>query len=235
MGNVHWRTTLDDYSEFVSLHQRFREDAFKAAYRAGRRDPDRHLASDAMVRLIRASSSGGDGSTPVREPRVYIHVTDTAVLRGRTAPGETCEIAGVGLIPVKVARQMWGPNPFVSLVETDGTDVHRVVRLGRRRPPEIDDALLVRDRCCVVPGCASTRRLEVHHTVPFAASGRTTLDELATVCAHHHDLITHRGHDLRGGPGRWTWHPPDEHGEARDTSDPHAGPDPPDQLGFDAA
>ncbi len=58
MGNVHWRTTLDEYSEFVSLHQRFREHAFKAAYRGGRRDPDRHLASDAMVRLVRAAGVG---------------------------------------------------------------------------------------------------------------------------------------------------------------------------------
>ncbi len=58
MGNVHWRTTLDEYSEFVSLHARHREHAFKEAYRAGRRDPDRHLASDAMVRLVRAAVVG---------------------------------------------------------------------------------------------------------------------------------------------------------------------------------
>jgi hypothetical protein len=224
MGNVHWRTTLDEYSEFVSLHARHRDDAFKAAYRAGRRDPDRHLASDGMLRLVRASS-GGDGSTPARDPRVYIHVTDTAVRRGHTQPGETCEIAGVGPVPVPVARDLWGTNPFVSLIETDGTDVHRIVRLGRRRPPEVDDALMVRDRCCVVPGCASTRRLEAHHLVPYAHTGRTTLDELALVCEHHHDLITHRGHRLEGGPGHWTWHPPQ----------PHTGRAPPDQLGFDAA
>jgi hypothetical protein len=57
-------------------------------------------------------------------------------------------------------------------------------------------------------GCGRTARLEVHHTVPYAESGRTTLAELATVCCHHHDLITHRGYQLHGGPGTWTWHPP---------------------------
>jgi hypothetical protein len=208
MGNVSWRTTVDEYQEFLALHQRFRDDAFRAAYRGGRRDPDAHLASDAMLRLVRAAAGGGDGSTVRKDVRVLVHVTDTAVLRGHTEPGETCEVTGVGPVPVAVARTMIGTNPFVSLIETDGVDVRRVVRLGRRRPPEVDDALLVRDRWCVVPGCGSTWRLEVHHTIPFAESGRTTLDELATVCHHHHDLITHRGFALRGGPGRWTWHPP---------------------------
>jgi hypothetical protein len=32
----------------------------------------------------------------------------------------------------------------------------------------------------------------------WAASGHTTLDELACVCGHHHDLKTHNGY--RFGP-----------------------------------
>jgi hypothetical protein len=208
MGNVSWRTTVEEYQAFLAVHQQFRDAAFKAVYEAGRRDPDAHLASDGMARLVTAAASGGDEEGAKKDVRVLVHVTDTALVRGRTEPGETCEVAGVGPVPVAEAKRLAGPNPFVSLVETNGVDVGRVVRLGRRRPPEVDDALLVRDRGCVVPGCGRTARLEVHHTVPYAESGRTTLAELATVCCHHHDLITHRGYQLHGGPGTWTWHPP---------------------------
>jgi hypothetical protein len=261
MGNVSWRTTIDEYQAFLALHQRFREAAFKAAYRAGRRDPDPHLASDAMARLVTAATTGGgstrrsdgngdgngtgdggagdnntassDAAVPKQDVRVLIHVTDTALLRGHTHPGETCEITGVGPVSVTEARRVAGTNPFVSLVETDGIDVRRVVRLGRRRPPEIDDALLVRDRSCVVPGCTRTARLEIHHTIPYATTGHTTLDELATVCCHHHDLITHRGYRLTGGPGTWTWHPPA--GPPQDGPPGHGAPRRSGQLVLDAS
>jgi hypothetical protein len=244
MGNVAWRTTVDEYQAFLALHQRFRDQAFRAAYRDGRRDPDPHLASDAMARLVTAATgtggSGTDGpdpagdtaTVPPRDVKVLIHVTDTALLRGHTQPGETCEITGVGPVSVTDAKRAAGTNPFVTLVETDGTDVHRVVRLGRRRPPDIDDALLVRDRGCVVPGCTRTARLEIHHTIPYATTRHTTLDELATVCCHHHDLITHRGYHLTGGPGTWTWHPPDstptDHTPTGDTTIGDRGPPPED-------
>lgn len=250
MGNVSWRTTVDEYQEFLALHQRFREDAFKDAYRAGRRDPDPHLASDGMLCLVRAAAGGGDGSARRKDVRTFVHVTDTALMRGRTEAGETCEVTGVGPVSVHDARTMIGADPFVSLIETDGVDVRRVVRLGRRRPPEVDDALLVRDRSCVVPGCGSTWRLEAHHTVPFAESGRTTLDELATLCHRHHDLITHHGHRLEGGPGTWAWRPPGSRPPDRSPAEERPEPPPrkerrPDrpppsgrpahQLGLDAA
>jgi hypothetical protein len=40
--------------------------------------------------------------------------------------------------------------------------------------------------------------LEIDHVAEWSATGRTTLDELARVCGHHHDLKTHNGY--RFGP-----------------------------------
>ncbi len=222
MGNARWRTTPEEYAELQAIHERFRDEAFEAARTAGRRDPERHLASDGFARLLRAAAGCGeqrDGSPAKKDVRLFVLVSDTALLRGRTEPGETCEIVGTGPVPVSVAKQVCGPNPFVSIIETDGTDVHRVVRAGRRIAPEIRDALFVRDRGCVVPGCTTTRRLEVHHVVPYAESRQTRLDELATVCAHHHDRISHDGAVLAGGPGQWHWRPP-----PRPDDDARAGP-----------
>jgi hypothetical protein len=57
--------------------------------------------------------------------------------------------------------------------------------------------------------------LENHHFVTdFAACGTTSLDNLARVCARHHDLITYRGFVLEGAPGRWRFRAPP--GTARD-------------------
>ncbi|MGZ4675732.1 MAG: HNH endonuclease [Acidimicrobiia bacterium] len=44
--------------------------------------------------------------------------------------------------------------------------------------------------------------LDVEHNIPWAQGGPTTLENLARLCHHHHDLKTRR--DLRrlGPPGR---------------------------------
>jgi hypothetical protein len=50
----------------------------------------------------------------------------------------------------------------------------------------------------------------VHHWVIDYAKpgGATAYWNLATVCRHDHQLVTHGGHKLEGGPGRWSWIPP---------------------------
>jgi hypothetical protein len=74
----------------------------------------------------------------------------------------------------------------------------------------LDTAIVERDGYhCVRPGCGATQRLEVHHwRVDHAKGGATAYWNLATLCRHDHALVTHGGHRLDGGPGRWTWVPP---------------------------
>jgi hypothetical protein len=49
----------------------------------------------------------------------------------------------------------------------------------------------------------------VHHwRIDHAKGGATAYWNLATLCRHDHDLVTHGGHKLGGGPGKWTWIPP---------------------------
>ncbi len=60
-------------------------------------------------------------------------------------------------------------------------------------------ALEHRDRCCVVPGCGSTRGLHAHHIVHWEDGGPTDLDNLVLVCPYHH-RAHHRGEITITGP-----------------------------------
>jgi hypothetical protein len=53
-------------------------------------------------------------------------------------------------------------------------------------------ALMLRDQMCQFPGCARSRHLEAHHTIPWSRGGRTDLDDLVLLCRFHH-LTVHEG------------------------------------------
>ncbi len=147
----------------------------------------------------------GDGRAT---PTLVLTADIAAFWRGATEPGETCEVPGVGPVPVATARALLG-EAFLKLVLTDGVDVHAVVHFGRSVPAHLRSALEARDPRCVVPGCGETRLLEIDHwRVPFAQGGPTTLDNLCRICRAHHRKKTHQGFVLDGGPGNWRWRPP---------------------------
>jgi hypothetical protein len=56
-----------------------------------------------------------------------------------------------------------------------------------------------RDRCCVIPGCGSTRGLHAHHIQHWEDGGPTELDNLVLICPHHH-RAHHRGVITISGP-----------------------------------
>jgi hypothetical protein len=161
------------------------------------------------------STGSGDppgGSPPGGFPRpvpaeMIIVVDWTALIRGYTRGAEACYIDGFGPIPVALARQMLD-DAFLAAVLKDGTDIRRVVHLGRYPTRMQKTALRIRDPQCVVPGCESTRRLEYDHVPDWNITHHTTLDELARECSFHHDQRTYYGATLSGGPGDWQWTPP---------------------------
>ena len=139
---------------------------------------------------------------------VILRVDLDALRRGSVDDGDTCEIPGVGPVPIETARSLMG-DAITELVITNGVDVTTVCHLGRSIPAPLKTALIERDRSCVVPGCDVSRGLEIDHwRIAFADGGPATLENLARLCSHHHYLRTHRGFQLLGGPGRWRWEPP---------------------------
>jgi hypothetical protein len=147
-----------------------------------------------------------------------IRVDLQAFLRGHAQRGETCEIPGVGPIPVALARDVLG-DALLQVVIADGKDVTTCVSDSRRISAALRIALEERDPTCRVPGCEAAENLEIHHyDTEFAKGGPTSMDNLARCCPHHHRLVTHKGWRLSGGPGNWRFDPPE--------SDP-PNPDPP--------
>ena len=155
---------------------------------------------DALIDLARPDSAPPAGPDTV----VHVVVDYDALVRGHTVTGETCEIPGVGPIPVGVARFM-SQDAVLKVLITKGVDVVTVAHAGYRIPAHLRSALDVRDRKCIVPGCDAHRRLEKDHRNTFSRTGITKLDDLAHLCRWHHYLKTFLGYTYRGGPGTWEW------------------------------
>jgi hypothetical protein len=155
-------------------------------------------------------ASGGPERTPDPKATLFVQVGLQTLRRGQVQPGECCEIPGVGPVPVEYARGLLG-TALVELFITDGVDVSTVYSAGRHIPRRVYSALMQRDPTCVVPGCDARLGLENDHwVVEFAKGGLASMDNVARVCRHHHQLRTHRGFQLLGGPGKWRWVPPED-------------------------
>jgi hypothetical protein len=75
------------------------------------------------------------GARPVlpsgADAKIIVLIDHSALVRGYPVSGETCEIPGVGTIDVATV-QAWMTDAFVAAVLTDGTDITKVVHMGRR-------------------------------------------------------------------------------------------------------
>src|SRR5262245_36966450 len=84
----------------------------------------------------------------------------------------------------------------------------------RRAPgPALSRWVRARDGTCRAPGCrVPASSCDIDHTLPFALGGRTTHDNLAMLCRHHHRL-KHESDWLLSQPtaGTLVWQSP--HGE----------------------
>ena len=182
------------------------------ARRAGRDEPAKALAADALIGLAcggsTVSGAGSSGSSSGPTAMVHVRVDHEALVRGHLELGEVCEIPGIGPIPVDVARRLAADSVLHVLV-TDGVDVSTVVHPGRTIPATVRTALIERDPMCVVPGCDVRDRLEIDHVLPFGEEGPTRLANLARLCHWHHYLKTHQRHRLERVGDHWVWQPPD--------------------------
>jgi hypothetical protein len=165
---------------------------FRDARRAGRHEPRAAYAADALVAL---ATEG-----PCKAVEVRVTVDSAALARGHTNPGERCEIAGVGPVPVTTARALLD-DAAVTVMTKTGNDVTAVSSPKRMVPTKLRRALEARYPTCGVPGCANDQFLEIDHVVPLEEHGRTELDNLWRLCSHHHRLKTYGGWHVVGRNG----------------------------------
>ena len=208
--NLSARGTPECGAAFRSALDPIIDEMFEAARQEDRRESREAYAFDALIELARRASGArdadGDGEATKRKrtrPRFLglVRVDHQALRRGSVEGDEICEIAGLGPIPVPVARDLLGDS-IVKLVITKGVDVVNVTHLGRSATVAQKVALWWPSPMCTVAGCTRAQRLEDDHRLGWAKTHPTRVDELDRLCAHHHDLKTYEGWALVEGEGR---------------------------------
>ncbi len=210
-GRIDIRGPVDATAKVMAALEPYERALFEQARHDQRRECSDALAFDALVALASAERSG-DGDRPVATtPAVttVVRVDWSALLRGRTVPGEVCEIVGGGPVPVSVAQRMLD-DCFLKVLLVDGTDVRAVSHPGRTIPARLRTAVEERSYECDVEGCHVTRHLEIDHNLPIEEGGPTAMWNLDRLCGHHHEH-KHR-HRLRlvGELGRMRFVPASE-------------------------
>jgi hypothetical protein len=139
--------------------------------------------------------------------KIIVRIDHTALVRGYPVAGETCEIDGIGTVDV-ASVQAWMTDAFVAAVLTDGTDITRVVHLGRR-PTALQTTALQADGIrCARLGCGRTEGLQIDHRIDWSRTKHTRLGELDWLCRYDHSLKTLYGWTLEPGPGPRRMLPP---------------------------
>ncbi|MEX5295387.1 DUF222 domain-containing protein [Kocuria sp. CPCC 205268] len=128
-------------------------------------------------------------------------VVPTGVLEDLPGTTHCAELEGYGPIPISLAEQIAARAPSWSRILTHpvtGTVLDRD-RSTYAVPADLKSRLRARDGTCRFPGCRRrASRCDLDHTVAWADGGRTSADNLAHLCRHHH-LLKHRDGPL----GRW--------------------------------
>jgi hypothetical protein len=171
-------------------------------------------SSEAPAGGVPPPDRAGQGAAPSpRRPRRVrylgiIRVDLTALRRGSVGGDEVCEIAGLGPVPVAVARELLG-DAALHLVLTSGLDVANVTSLSRSPSVAMRIALQWLGTACTVEGC-NRPAVEIDHRADWARTRRTRLADLDAYCRHHHAKKTHAGWGLVAGAGKRRMVPPDD-------------------------
>jgi hypothetical protein len=174
---------------------------FREARSAGRHEPRAAYAADALVALA------CDG--PCKPVEVQLIADSAPIGNGHTKPGERCEIAGIGPVPVTTARALLA-DARVTVMLRDGDGITAVSSPKRTIPAKLRRALEARYPTCGVKSCANVQFLEIDHIVPIEDGGETNIHNAWRICSHHHHLKTYCGWRVIGEPGNWDLVPPDD-------------------------
>jgi hypothetical protein len=164
--------------------------------------------ADALVEIFRRASSNrlrvGKGDSPATEsprrpaPPTLLVLLDHQALSGQIAAHPVSELLDGTPLPPATARRLACDARIVPIV-LGGSSVPLDLGRARRSPTHAQrTALVVRDRCCVFPGCDRPPAwCDVHHLLPWDTGGSTDLVNLVLLCEHHHHLVHEGGWQLR--------------------------------------
>jgi len=154
--------------------------------------------ADALERLADGFLSG-EGRAVHGGDRCTVHVhTDLDTLRVDGAGAESTLEHG-GNVSAETSRRLACDCGVVPWVESGSGATLDIGRRSRSIPPAIRRALQRRDQGCRFPGCTAHKYVDAHHVVHWADGGETRLDNLVTLCRHHHRAVHEGGFDVQMG------------------------------------
>ncbi|HEY4375732.1 MAG TPA: DUF222 domain-containing protein [Acidimicrobiales bacterium] len=139
--------------------------------------------------------------------KVIYNVTYEAIVRGHALEGETCELVGVGPVPVTAVKAAMN-DAFIAGVLTKGVDIAAVAHLGRKATALQQTAMEFRNPACDVLGCDNHVGVQIDHDTGWAKTHQTKLDDLNKLCPYHHWLKTRFDYKLEPGTGKRHLLPP---------------------------
>jgi hypothetical protein len=132
--------------------------------------------------------------------RLLVTVDHDTLKAGLDAAGVATTADGTELSPGDVRRLACDAEILPAVLGTRG-EVLDVGRLRRLVTTAIWVALVLRDRHCTFPGCRRPPIMcHAHHITHWIAGGKTSLDNLALLCGHHHRVIHHAPWEIRLNP-----------------------------------
>ena len=161
---------------------------FRDARRDGRREPTDAYAFDAAAELL---TSGGD-STPVpagADAKIIVRVDLEALLRGGRSTARPARSPGSARSPCRSCGSGW-TNAFLAAIVTKGTEITKVVHLGRKFTSEQRTALQWRDPICARKGCDNRLGLQYDHFEDWADTHTTRVEAGRRFCPPCHRLKT---------------------------------------------
>ncbi|WP_372669574.1 HNH endonuclease signature motif containing protein [Amycolatopsis kentuckyensis] len=123
---------------------------------------------------------------------VAVHLNDLKSGLGEATLGDT------GTMSAAEARLHACDSMIIPAVLGDKSEPLNLGRLRRLISAGLRRALYLRDRGCAFPGChRPPRHCQGHHIHHWSEGGRTDLNNLVLMCAHHHRLLHRSGWEVR--------------------------------------
>ncbi len=249
-GWFHGHGPTTSVAELLAHLEPWVQAEFDRARKEGRRERRGAFMFDALLAALRFAAAcrrghltgkgpdpaswphGPDGavSWPAGPPvNILVRVDLTTILRGHAIAGETCEIDGLGPVPLAALRE-WFPQAAIDLIITKGVDVFNVTHLGRNLNARQQTVMDWLGEQCTRLGCPATRNLQIDHRVDWAKIHITEIANLDKLCITDHNRKTREGWSLVEGTGRRRMVPPDDPdhpANAPPANTPPAAGDPP--------
>ena len=129
MYRIDARLAPDDGARVEAALRAKTDEIFHAARREGRHEPLAAYRADALVALI-------NGELPSKPIEVRLDADLAALVRGWVEHGERCEIAGIGPLPVTMARGLLNDSCITVLGHEDG-EVSQISSPDRTIPAKL--------------------------------------------------------------------------------------------------